>query len=152
VENFGGKWPDTLAFEGGFPDVLRMLNPTAAEDFTHEACNASARLRAVAEDDVATLSSTADEGPVTALMVACKMGRRDLVDVLLPSSNVDAQSESGVTALCLVAESGNAEIVQALLDAGANVALKDADGNTALHRASEPGHAAVAKLLCARRA
>ena len=47
------------------------------------------------------------------------------------------------------ARQGNAQAVRSLLDQGADVNAARGDGMTALHRAAERGHAAVAEFLIA---
>ena len=57
------------------------------------------------------------------------------------------KDESGYTALSLAAENGHTEIVQALIDQGADLNIQNEDGNTALIRAAINGHTETAKLL-----
>ena len=125
-----------------------MLFPIAAEEFTEEACNATPRLRAVAKGDIKYLSNSNDKGShITALMVACWLNKLNIVNALLADSQIDARTEGGVSALCLAAECGQADIVKVLLDTGASIRIADGEGCTALHRASSGGHAACVQLL-----
>jgi uncharacterized protein len=53
----------------------------------------------------------------------------------------------GVTALIVAAQNGNPEVVQALIDAKADVNAKARNGDTPLSKASEKGHQQVVELL-----
>lgn len=53
----------------------------------------------------------------------------------------------GEIPLVHAADMGDAEMVQALLDAGADVDAVDSDSNTALHKACENGDNKIAKIL-----
>ncbi|MDB5822936.1 MAG: uncharacterized protein JWR21_1640 [Herminiimonas sp.] len=60
---------------------------------------------------------------------------------------VNARDGKGGTALQLAAQSGQADIVKALLEAGAEVDLRTKNATTALTLAATYGHAAVVSLL-----
>lgn len=62
---------------------------------------------------------------------------------LLPSS----LTQAGQTALMLAVSHGRMEMVQSLLEQGAQVNLQDDEGSTALMCASEHGHLELVKLL-----
>lgn len=61
--------------------------------------------------------------------------------------NVNLADSFGDTLLCTAAMRGSLEIVQFLLDAGADVNLKDSHDGTPLHHASGRGHVSVVRLL-----
>jgi ankyrin repeat protein len=63
-------------------------------------------------------------------------------------SDVDAPQDSiGQTALMGAAVSGKVETVKALLEAGANVLVKDRDGRTAIDHAEKGGNEEIIKVL-----
>ena len=129
--------------------VVRYFVPTLSDlEFTDAACNATPRLRAAAESDAATLQRTRDNGgAITALMVACRHNQTAAIEILLASSNVNAQSCRGCTALYLAAEDGNARAVRALLRCSADANITASNGGTCLQRASEYGHDQCARAL-----
>ena len=86
------------------------------------------------------LRKTADAGPITALMVACRRMQRAAVEALLSTAEINVQSASGCTAVHLAAEEGDAHIARLLLDGGADVAFCDEDGCTPLLLACDSGH------------
>jgi TonB family protein len=63
------------------------------------------------------------------------------------SSIVDASDDAGWTALMHAGSAGHDAVVRVLLDAGADVRLRNKAGETALHLAAQNGHTAVARLL-----
>jgi ankyrin repeat protein len=129
--------------------VVRLFVPTLSDnEFTEEACTRTEQLRAAAgKGDVAMLRGTEDDGKITALMVACRAQQLVSVEVLLPSSELDAQSAKGCTALYLAAEEGDVHILRALLAHRAKVELADSDGSTPLMRASCFGHHLCGRFL-----
>jgi serine/threonine-protein phosphatase 6 regulatory ankyrin repeat subunit B len=66
------------------------------------------------------------------------------------AADPNATRPSGETALMIASRFGFAEIVEALLDAGAQIDKQDARGVPALFLAAENGHAGIVKLLLAR--
>lgn len=106
-----------------------------------------------------------DELGMTALMYACR--KRDRIDfykvtvrqedqVLVvqalldaqQTNNIDMQSNIGFTALFYACDDGNTQVVQKLVDAGANIHSTDYSyGNTALMYACGKGHASVIQQL-----
>ncbi|KAE8783981.1 26S proteasome non-ATPase regulatory subunit 10 [Hordeum vulgare] len=68
------------------------------------------------------------------------------------ASAVNGKDEEGWAPIHSVASSGNAEIVDILLDHGANVDLTTDAGRTALHYAASKGRLLIAQTLIAHRA
>lgn len=71
----------------------------------------------------------------------------DVHKALEEKVDVNAQDEWGKTALHMAAANGHEEIVKALVDAGANLALANESGNTALHWSCLMGQEGVTRLL-----
>ncbi|XP_037105715.1 KN motif and ankyrin repeat domain-containing protein 3 [Syngnathus acus] len=71
-----------------------------------------------------------------------------VVKKLFSKGNVNAKaSQAGQTALMLAVSHGRQEMVEALLECGADVNVQDDEGSTALMCASEHGRAEIVKLL-----
>ncbi|HXC55252.1 MAG TPA: ankyrin repeat domain-containing protein [Rhizomicrobium sp.] len=84
-----------------------------------------------------------------ALHAACA-GRRigkPAFERLIAATGVDALQKQGYTALMIAAGNGYETCVDALLAAGADKAIKLADGKTAADLAGERGHADLARRL-----
>ena len=60
---------------------------------------------------------------------------------------VDSQNHSGWTALMLAGYYGHIEIVQLLIENGANIEAENFDGQTALNLAELNGNIEIAQLL-----
>uniref|UniRef100_A0A8C4TL73 Uncharacterized protein n=1 Tax=Erpetoichthys calabaricus TaxID=27687 RepID=A0A8C4TL73_ERPCA len=74
-----------------------------------------------------------------------------IIRKLFSLGNVNARaSQAGQTALMLAVSHGRQEMMQALLDCGADVNMQDDEGSTALMCASEHGRAEIVKLLLAQ--
>ena len=85
----------------------------------------------------------------TGLMGAAADGRRDVVEWLVraPGIEIDAQSDSGWTALHCAAYCGSADCVLVLLEAGASALLKDEEGRTALELARDRNKSEVVAVM-----
>jgi ankyrin repeat protein len=96
----------------------------------------------------AAVDST-DSAGRTALMYAASGPFPEAVAMLLVwGAEVNIQGTlEGFTPLMTAAAEGQAEVVEILLDAGADRDLKDQDGDTALSFARENGHSHVVALL-----
>jgi ankyrin repeat protein len=84
----------------------------------------------------------------TALMVAAKSGRIDVVNKLLEQKlNLDLQNRQGETALMLAAADNQADIVKLLLKNNADPNLQDHSGWSALMKAVYQGNTACVEAL-----
>lgn len=84
----------------------------------------------------------------TLIMVASEFNCIKIVELLLENdANVNAQDQSGWTALMHAAFNGNAKIVQMLLNNGANIDLSNNYGDTALALAINNGRQQIIELL-----
>ncbi|KAK4443092.1 ankyrin repeat-containing domain protein, partial [Podospora aff. communis PSN243] len=88
----------------------------------------------------------------TSVMVAAYLGFGNVIRHMMPldderSKLVDAQDESGATALYYAAKNGHAYTVQFLLLCDASLRSGDHHGRTPIHVASICGHAAVLKSI-----
>ena len=92
----------------------------------------------------------------TALHVAASSGREDLVRLLLDQhsaplgNNLEMANFLGQTPLFMAVLGGNEAVAQQLLDAGADINVKDSMGNSVLHLAVERESIPIATLLLAR--
>jgi len=106
----------------------------------------------VAEEEAHQQAAEDDEkkrNPIGALLNAARDG--DLVQVLASMrAGADVNARSGInryTPLIWASVRGHTDIVYALLEAGAEVEYRLADGQTALMRASDNGHIEIVKAL-----
>lgn len=89
-------------------------------------------------------------GPTTLLHRVVLEGNTDVVQQILEHSKcsaINAKNSRGSTALHLAAYHGFDEIVELLLKAGADIAVKDKNGHTSLHRACVGENASTVRLL-----
>lgn len=75
---------------------------------------------------------------------------RNVVHRLFVLSDVNLKAKNCQTALMLAVSHGNVEMVQMLLEAGAEINIQDEDGSTALMCAAEHGHIDIVKILLAQ--
>ena len=87
--------------------------------------------------------------PPLSLQEAASIGNVDLVRMIIENgTDVDSMDDQFYkTALHRAVAGGHQEIVEFLLNKGADVNAQDREGRTPLHYASERGHKDVAKLL-----
>ncbi|MFA5039975.1 MAG: ankyrin repeat domain-containing protein [Candidatus Omnitrophota bacterium] len=90
-----------------------------------------------------------DVGEVTALCMACIVGSREIVELLVSAgADVDLATVGNVTPLMLACLRGRADIVGLLLEAEASVNVREDDGDlTALFCAVLSGRPEVVRLL-----
>jgi ankyrin repeat protein len=91
---------------------------------------------------------------ISPVMTAAGSGRHEALRLLLAAkgAEINAQDDTGATALVHAARRGQTESARILLDAGANVNTPDKHGRTALMYAARNGYPACTALLLARRA
>ncbi|CZR64822.1 uncharacterized protein PAC_14721 [Phialocephala subalpina] len=86
----------------------------------------------------------------TALYIACRKGHLEMTNLLLEGNGVvvlETPNWCGRTSLENATCHGFNEIVEVLLQAGANLYHKDFTGRTSLHLVAQRGHVATAKVL-----
>ncbi|CAN0241739.1 unnamed protein product, partial [Scytosiphon promiscuus] len=128
ARNANGDTPTLLAAAHGSEDVLALL----------------------VEKHGASLEAADDKG-VDALHMACERRQSGVASVLLESYGLaaDKPDPSGATALHVAARAGDPELVELLTGplGKADIALRDEEGNQALHVAAACGHLGVVKNL-----
>jgi ankyrin repeat protein len=68
--------------------------------------------------------------------------------LILRGAEVDAQApRNRTTALHMASAAGHRDVVEVLIEAGANVSAQDSDGFTPAQRARENGHDGIVRLL-----
>jgi len=117
---------------GGCPPIVELIlqlgaNPNAADRFGH-----------VPLYEVGNASVTESGGKVVHALIRA-------------GANVDAQDQvKRCTPLHMAARRGNVGVAEALLDCGANLEIRDSQGDTPLRRAVNCGKTEVVALLLAR--
>ncbi len=81
---------------------------------------------------------------------SARRGNTEIAKLLLDQRNIEiGRKDNGrVTALHQAAISGDIEITKKLIEQGANIFEKDAEGENALHFAASEGNADVIDVLC----
>lgn len=122
--NKGGE-PDTLCHELGGYSLLHFAAAKGRVNVAQEVMRRGAQVN---------LRSRSPEGPGnTALMVAARAGRHELVKLLVEKkAELDLQNFEGSTALIFAAGNAEKDCVQLLLESKANADLRHKDGRTAL--------------------
>ena len=85
----------------------------------------------------------------TCLILAARLGHTDTVRYLvgLPEVDLNHQGRDNHTALHYAAEGRHADVVQVLIDAGADTEIRGAGGHSPLHLASFSGELTIIKML-----
>ena len=97
--------------------------------------------------------NTKDEDGLTAFIIACANGRKDVVKLLLdishPNIELNARDNCGYTALMDACSIGHKDVVQLLLDHSKRIELnaRNSAGMTAFMLACRKGHKDVVQLL-----
>lgn len=123
AQDSSGRTPLLFAVEGGYGAVCALLINAGAD---------------ISQSDNSGLS------PAEALLAKST----ELISSVVNPENANIPSVDGIPIIHAAASSGNAEHVSALLEAGADPTVIDADGNTALDAALS-GNVDVKKCECA---
>lgn len=124
-------------------DVVTQFGETALHLACHEGyLDLVQILLHVGADPVAK-----DSDGNTALLVALKRGHQKCVTLLLKAAAKENWGIKPDDALHLACQNGYSDMVQTLLDVGADLGAKDSDGNTALLVALKRGHGNCVILL-----
>lgn len=102
--------------------------------------------------DNGALVSNENDDKMSALICAAMYGRNEIVSMLLDvsASNIDAMDKDGKTALMYAAENGHLDVVNLLINHGANIGVESGtifDKFTAQSLARRKGYKEIADLL-----
>ena len=91
----------------------------------------------------------ADNTGATCLIQAAYYGHTETVRYLagLPDVEVNHEHNNGLAALHFAVQEGHADVVEVLIDAGADIDAKSSEGCTPLHYACKNGKLAIVKVL-----
>ena len=141
----------------GFPDLVNSLAMAHPEDIdADDGCYGTALHAAIAKREVETalelLQHGADKYVLDSqsrspLHSASYLGYLDLVEILLKSGVDINLRNTGETPLAVSLLRGNFEVVQFLVERGANVHQRDMNGWTLLHRAAGYGDIDIVRFL-----
>lgn len=97
------------------------------------------------------LTMACDNKKLTLLHIASQCGHLQVARVIFNSSNefevLKAADENGNTPLYLACESGNIDIVEFLIESGANITTVNSRGEIPLHVASQQKSVEIVQLL-----
>jgi hypothetical protein len=101
-------------------------------------------IKLILEKGGSTLLDKRDVKGSTPLIIAAENGRENVVELLLTDAKVDPNQYTHYTALFLATQNGHYGVCKLLVDAGANVDIKDdTHGCTPLHLAASNNHLAI---------
>ena len=123
-----GQSPVSWAVVGGHASVVKLLLDKHADTQSEFAEN---------------------KGNWTLLDVAVMHNKRDVLALLL-DQRPKAKSQQLDRLICAAAKAGYADIVELVLENGANINAKDADGNTPLHLSAVHGRKGVVDMLLSK--
>ena len=139
-------------------DVVQVLIDAGADIETRGALGSSPLHLASDLGELATVKmlveagadvrATDDKG-ATCLMFAAYHGHTDTVRYLVgfPEVDLNHQGKMNRTALLLAVHQRHAEVVQVLIDAGADIEIRTDEGRSPLHQASISGELTTVKML-----
>jgi hypothetical protein len=142
----GTAWPLDVAVQQARVDMVELLLANGAK--FHGGELAKAALAGNQDQSFAMITALLKAGAdvnsrheygFTPLFGASYKGNKNAVELLLaqPGIKLDETTDDGDTALMAAAEHGHAEIVEMLLNAGADVRITDVGGETAISRAQK---------------
>lgn len=140
------------------PAMVKILLDAGAAPFRPNASGHTALDMAVWQGNSGIIQALADAGAdmstrsdgFTPLMCLAQLGYTDSVEVVLkhvPAESINSTGDVGQTALILACAENQAGAAKALVDAGADVTVRDEDGTTALHLAAESGNLQTMRTL-----
>jgi len=150
-----GLTPLHIAAHGGHSDIIKHLIDAGA-DVTAKIPTGSTPLYLAARNGFAGCVKVILERslhlrkvPDSVLCAAASNGHVEVVRVLLEDGrcNIDARTDDGSTALWIAALQGHNDVVQKLVQHGADVNACTHDGRSALYAAAYRGHAKVVETL-----
>ncbi|KAK7426549.1 hypothetical protein QQZ08_007008 [Neonectria magnoliae] len=101
----------------------------------------------VESEDAKRQDEKAETIPPSPLYYAIKLHLTDVAISLITEQNINETSSLGRSALGIACSTGSINIVNVLLEKGANIAVASENGWTPLNMASSNGHVEVVKLL-----
>jgi hypothetical protein len=88
-----------------------------------------------------------DSTGLNALMVACYLGKADLIDELVNDDIINSKENTGYTPLMFACNAGQFECVKKLIALNANVNEKDNEDSTPIMFAAQHGYDSIVKYL-----
>ena len=146
------------AVQEGPPDVVQVLIDAGADMEAKDNRGRSALLRASIAGKIAAVKMLVEAGAgvrftdtkgATCFTLAANFGHTETVRYLVGLKDVDVNhsQNNGRTALHHVIHEGHRDVMQVLIDAGADIEAKDKKGFSPLLRASILGKFAIVKML-----
>ena len=130
---------NVLLTAGADPNIADANGNTCLHFAVHQGCNKEVVQMII---DHGAHVNIANKNGLTALMIACERGNIDVINVLLEAgSDPDITDASGNTCLqCSVLQGCSIEVLQTIIDHGAQVNATNKNGQTALMMASDCGY------------
>ena len=88
-----------------------------------------------------------DSTGLNPLMIACYLGKADLIEILANEETLESKDEAGFTPLMFACNAGKLDCVKLLIDMNADVNAKDNEESTPLMFASQNGYNSIVSYL-----